>query len=242
MREMTELRDLAISAHGGLNRWNALRTAHAHVNAGGAVWQVKGQEGVLDDINVRIDLHRQFASHSPFTAPGLRTSFRPDRIAVETEDGTVVEELYDPKDSFKGHVLETEWDRLQLGYFAGSAIWTYLTAPFAFAMPGFRSEEMSPWQEEGQTWRRLRVTYPDSIATHLPEQTFFFDREGLLRRHDFTAEVVGGGPAANYAYDYQEFDGIMVPTKRRIHPRNADGTVDTEPVLVSIDLEGVTFE
>jgi hypothetical protein len=35
----------------------------------------EGGDGVQDDINVRVEPHRQFTSHFPFTKPGLRTAF-----------------------------------------------------------------------------------------------------------------------------------------------------------------------
>jgi hypothetical protein len=154
----------------------------------------------------------------------------------------VLDERADPRDSFAGHVLETPWDKLQLVYFAGYAMWTYLTAPFSFGTPGFHTEELAPWQEDGQTWRRLKVTFPDQIATHSKEQTFYFDSDGLVKRHDYTAEVIGAGPAAHYCAEYQEFNGIMVPTKRRVYAIDTDGTVNPEPLLVSIDLDQIKFE
>lgn len=91
-------------------------------------------------------------------------------------------------------------------------MWTYLTAPFSFTMPGFKTEELTPWEEDGQT-RRLKVTFPDDIATHSKEQTFYVGSDSLIKRHDYNAEVVAGGPAARYPSEYQEFDGIMIPTK-----------------------------
>jgi hypothetical protein len=38
-----------------------------------------------------------------------------------------------------------------VAYFAGYAMWTYLTAPFSFTMPGFNTEELARW---GKTARR----------------------------------------------------------------------------------------
>lgn len=238
---MTELTELAIAAHGGLGRWNELKTVTAHLTNGGVLWPLKGQGGVLDDIDVRVELHRQFTSHSPFTGPGLRTAFTSDRVAVETDGGDVVEERLNPRASFAGHTLETPWDKLHLAYFAGYAMWTYLTAPFSFAMPGFHTEELAAWQEDGQTWRRLKVRFPDYIATHNREQTFYFDNDGLLRRHDYSAEVTGPGVAAHYPSEHKEFDGIVVPTKRRVRMIGEDGAVLPEPLVVSIDLEGIKF-
>ncbi|HEY0693026.1 MAG TPA: hypothetical protein VGD71_28770 [Kribbella sp.] len=39
---MSDLLDLALKAHGGLERWNALSTGHAHVSAGGLMFELKG--------------------------------------------------------------------------------------------------------------------------------------------------------------------------------------------------------
>ena len=41
----------------------------------------------LGRVNVRVALHREWASHSPFLKPNLRTSFEPHRVAIETTDG-----------------------------------------------------------------------------------------------------------------------------------------------------------
>jgi len=62
-----------------------------------------------------------------------RWIFTPNRVWIERRDGTVVEERFEPRASFAGHVRETPWDRLHLTYFLGYAIWNYLTAPFLFA-------------------------------------------------------------------------------------------------------------
>ncbi|MEV6681920.1 hypothetical protein AB0N09_34360 [Streptomyces erythrochromogenes] len=240
---MTDLTTTVIDAHGGLERYRRYRSAEVRFGSGGALWALKGQSGVLDSSTVRIGLERQHASHSPFTGPGLRSSFTAQRVAVETDDGEVVADRFAPRAAFEGHTLETPWDELHLAYFAGYAMWTYLTSPFTFASPGFKSEELplAPATEDGEVWRRLKVTFPQEIATHAPEQVFHFDESGLLRRHDYTAEVLGAGPAAHYVSDYREFDGIMVPTKRRVYPVGQDGAPIRDIELVTIDIDHVAF-
>jgi hypothetical protein len=176
---------LAIDAHGGLDRWRRFKTVSARLLNGGALWPLKHQQGVLDDLRVRVDLRNEWASHWPFTAPNLRTSFQPHRVAIETTEGQPVEELLQPRDSFKGHSVDTPWTRLQLAYFVGCAMWTYLNTPFLFALDGVKTEEIEPWRENGETWRRLRGTFPPNIASHSTIQTFYFDAEGLLKRHDY---------------------------------------------------------
>jgi hypothetical protein len=89
-------------------------------------------------------------------------------------------------------------DALQVGYFLSYGMWNYLTTPFLLTYPGVQAREISPWQEDGQTWRRLHVTFPASITTHSAEQVFYFGADGLLRRLDYTTEVNAGDPVAHY--------------------------------------------
>jgi hypothetical protein len=239
---MSNLTTTVIDAHGGLDRYEQYSSATAHFRSGGALWALKGQEGIFDRAAVRVDLRRQHASHYPFTAPDLHTSFTAQRVAVESDAGELTVERLNPRAAFKGHVLETPWDELHVAYFAGYAMWTYLTSPFTFTWPGFQTEELSPVTEDGQTWNRLKVTFPDHIATHSAQQTFYFDQDGLLRRHDYTAEVINAGPAAHYSFDHKEFGGIMVPTRRRVYPLGEGGVAQRDIELVTIDIDSVLFE
>jgi hypothetical protein len=238
---MSTLAKVAMDAHGGLDRWRRLKAVSAHLVQGGALWKLKGHDGTLSDVHLTVDLRREWASHWPFMQANQRTSFQSDRIAIETRDGAVVEERRNPRESFKGHVLDTPWDNLQLAYFAGYAMWTYLNAPFLFALPGVETEEIQPWQEKGEAWRRLRVTFPVSIATHSAQQTFYFDQQGLLKRHDYDVDISGGTPAAHYVSELEEFSGIMVPTRHTVLGRQPDGRPVPTPVVVSIDISEVEF-
>ena len=70
--------------------------------------------------------------------------------------------------------------------------------------PGVETEETQPWQENGEAWRRLKVTFSASIATHSAEQTFYFDQHGLLKRHDYDVDISGGTSAAHYVSELKE--------------------------------------
>ena len=238
---MNDLALLAINAHGGLDRWGQMKSCSARLLNGGVLWGLKYREGVIADVNVRVDLRREWASHQPFTAPDLRTSVEPQRVAIETIAGKVVKERLRPRESFTGHLLNTPWDDLQLAYFIGYAMWTYLNTPFLFAIPGVETEEMQPWQENGETWRRLRVAFPPSIATHSAVQTFYFDKTGLLKRHDYDVEISGGSPAAHYVSDFKEVSGIVLPTRRKVVGRQPNGIAIPNPVIVSIELTQIEF-
>ena len=175
---MNSLAELTINAHGGLARWKQFKSVSADLMQGGVLWPLKGQAGTLDKTNVTVGLRNEWASHSPFGAVGRRSRFEPDRVAIEATDGSVLDELRQPRQSFAGHTLQTPWTELQLAYFAGYAMWTYLNTPFLLAWPGVTCEEVSPWKENGEEWRRLGVRYPDSIATHSSKQILYFDKRG----------------------------------------------------------------
>ena len=126
---------------------------------------------------------------------------------IETLDGKPVKDRRNPRAAFEGHTVETPWDDLNLAYFSGYAMWNYLTTPFIFALPGFQAEEIEPWDENGEKRRRLKVMFPDHIATHCAEQIFHINGEGLICRLDYSAPVAGGAPTAHYLVRTQDFDG-----------------------------------
>jgi hypothetical protein len=171
----------------------------------------KGKAGVLADVTVTVGLRDEKASHWPFGSPDRRSRFEPQRVAIEDANGKVLEELLQPRASFEGHAAT--WSDLQLAYFAGYAMWTYLNIPFLLARPGVESEEVEPWQESGETWRRLKVRFPADIATHSTEQTLYFDQQGLLRKQDYNVEIDGTAGTAHYVYDHKEFSGIAFRQK-----------------------------
>jgi hypothetical protein len=232
-----DLAQFAIEAHGGLERWNRFSTISAHLIQGGVFWGAKGKADVLRDVTVKVDLRNEKVSHWPFGSEDRRSRFEPQRVALENANGEVIEELLQPRSSFKGHTFETPWTDLQLAYFVGCAMWTYLSTPFFLARPDIQSEEIEQWQEGGETWRRMKVRFPKDIATHSTEQILYFDQQGLLKRHDYHVEISGDIAAAHYVSDIKKFSGIVFPTKHRIFGLQPDGHAAPEPLVVSIDID-----
>ena len=239
---LPDLAKVAIEAHGGLERWNQFESLTARLVQGGVLWGLKGKAEVLERASVKVALRKERASHWPFAPTDHRSSFTPHRVAIETSEGQLIEELLDPRESFKGYEMETPWSNPQVAYFAGYTMWTYLTSPFILTQPGVVSEEIESWDENGQTWRRLRVRFPNSIATHSTVQTFYFDKQGLLRRHDYEVDIQGSNPAVRYVHDPIEVSGIILPTKMRMFSRRPDNQRMPEPLIVSVDLSDFLFE
>ncbi len=239
---MRDLQQQVIEAHGGLDRFRQFSFLTARLQQFGILWDLKGKPDVLTHANVRVDLRKEEVSHWPFHPTQNRSRFTPDEVHIENPDGEVVESLREPRASFAGFAMETHWNDPQLAYFAGYTMWTYLTSPFILAQPGVVTEEIAPWSENGETWRRLRVTFPETIATHSRDQTFYIDADGLIRRHDYEVEIQGNNAAARYLLEPVTVQGIVLPSKFRVYPRTPDNTPVAEPLIVGVDLSDYRFE
>jgi hypothetical protein len=238
---MNAIAESIIGAHGGLAQWRNFRTVSARLVQGGALWGLKGQAGVLENTTVTVATDRQWASHAPFGSLAARSDFTRERIALLDRAGRVIEERVQPRESFSGHTLETPWDPLQLAFFAGCAMWTYLNAPFVLAWEGVHCEDDGLWQEQGEVWRKIRVRYPENLEVFSKAQTIYVGPDNLIRRLDYDVEIAGNTPGAHYVSDYTTVSGIRFPTKRRIYPRTPEGHAMPEPLVVSIDLHEITL-
>ena len=239
---MNELLANILDAHGGLDRWNRYKTVEATIVSGGGLFRLKGVPQDSTPRRMTVWLHERRASVFPFGAPDQRSMFTPERIAIEKLDGTVVAERQAPRDLFAGHQMNTPWDALHRAYFNGYAMWTYLTTPFLLAMDSVRVELIEPRNEGGETGHVLRAYFPGSIATHSGIQDFYFDKDLLLRRHDYSVNVAGGFAAAQLTSDYVTANGIRLPTRRRAYARGSDRQPILEMLMVSIDISEVRFE
>jgi hypothetical protein len=238
---MSSLLTQVMDAHGGIEHWKKFSAVSASITTGGGFWALKGLVQDSAPRQMTVSLHEQLASVTPFGQADWRSSFRPGRIAVETTDGTLVRERGNPRESFAGHVVNTPWDPLHRAYFNGYALWTYLTAPFFMAMPGFEVSEIEPWVEQGEAWRGLRVRFPDSVDSHSKVQDFYFGSDFLLRRHEYEVDVAGSLPAVQYVHDAVEVQGIRMPTRRRVYVRGPNREAVRDLLLVSIDFRDIAF-
>jgi hypothetical protein len=236
-----DLLRLAIDGHGGWPRWQRFTRFRAATSIVGAIWKLRGRPDLLHEVVLEGHTRDQNLTITPFPQPGMRSTWVPERQTIETTEGVLVAERRDPADAVSGANCRSPWDEFQVAYFASGASWNYFVAPFLFTRGDFVIEETWPWREDGQVWRTLLVTYPETVVAHSRQQTYYFDSAGLLRRLDYTVDVLGGGPAVHYPSHYRVFDGILVPTRRRVYVRHPDGTPLLDSVSVAIDVSGVSF-
>jgi hypothetical protein len=238
--DVPALLDFAVEAHGGLARWNKVSAVTIEVSITGAIWYVKGQPDVLKDIVMVADTQREHVTTS-FVGQDRATDFEPDRVVVQGSDGTIREASDDPEGSFEGQTAESPWNAIHVAYFSGEALWTYLNTPFLYMQDRFAKEEISSIEVDDETCRRLKVTFPEEVKSHTREQIFCFGPDGLLRRHDYSVDILGGATGLNYASEYQEVDGLMFPTKRRVYAYEGDYQRVPEPILVAVDINRITL-
>jgi len=244
---VNDLLTAVLDAHGGLERWSRARTLRTRLAIGGPFWERRGFPDAFLDEALVLDTRREHAVFTPWIQPDHRLALdvAPERVTLETLGGETVEARTEPRSAFpryeRGVFLsgQSPWDRLEVGYFLGYAMWTYLTAPFLFTYPGVESREIEPWHEDGETWRRLEVTFPSTVATHNAVQVFYYDSDGMQRRMDYAPDVAGNPPVAQYTSEPRTFGGIVFPTRRRVHRRNAEGIADLSFFTISIDIHDV---
>lgn len=236
------LLDEVLDAAGGLARWRGLRQFTVHLSIKGELLARNGKAGLLGEVVAEGCTQAQSLRLTGFFAPNKRGTYRPDCVAIENLDGSLLQERNNPRAAFLDRADHASWDDPDFVYFFGFSLWNYLTAPFLLALPDVETEELPIWREQGETWRRLKVTIPPSIATHSPEQTFYFDGSGLQRRMDYHAIDAQGVQIAHYSAAHQKFSGIVVATLRRSLKLRADGSVVEKPSSVDIEIFDASFE
>jgi hypothetical protein len=241
---MDELLRSVLDAHGGAHRWAQATRITARMSLGGPFWAARGWPDVFSDETVTLDPHREEITFTPFTALNRSSSFvvGPERVSIHRVEGDLVEERLAPRESFPAFSDTARWDAIQLAYFTSAAVWNYLATPFVFTHPGVVVREIAPWTENTQTWRRLAVTFPTSIANHNANQVFYYDDTFMQRRVDYSPDVTGRPPVAHYTHDPKEFDGFVFPTRRRVHLHDADGIADQSFAPITIDIASVAVE
>jgi hypothetical protein len=226
-----------LDAHGGIDTWNSLEAIDAVISASGFLFTAK-RRPKLDHVRMRAWTREPRFAFYDFPAPGQTAELiGPDEVRISSRDGTVLSRRENPRTAFRSLRHLFSWDDLDFIYFAGYATWNYLITPFLLTFPGVIVTELTPAKGSLASLTRLQVTFPETIPTQCKEQIFYFDSMHLLRRLDYTAEVVGGwAHAAHLCDEYRTFDGIKAPTKRRVLPLFFGKDPLPGPTLVAIDI------
>lgn len=238
LRNCCELLKKAIEAHGGIGTWRSVQEFVVRVHTGGIALPLRLQSSAFKSVEVIVSTTEARTVIHPHPVEGQKGIFEGDIVRIADRNNRVLQERQDPRAYFGSLKRNILWDELDVLYFGGYALWNYLNLPFLLAGPGFSVTEIAPWKENGKTLRRLHAVFPPGIPTHCREQVFYFDPEYLLVRHDYTAEVFGQwAKAAHYSGNHRDYEGIIIPTRRKVFPRLSSNRPLRLITLVSVNIE-----
>ena len=94
--------------------------------------------------------------------------FEGSEVRIESVDGLVLCRRSEPRLAFRDFRHKVWWDALDLLYFAGYAMWTYICVPFVLFDPAYELRQDGTWDEGGETWRKLHVRFPSANTLRWP--------------------------------------------------------------------------
>jgi hypothetical protein len=229
-----DLLEQVLEAHGGRQRWQALECIEADFSSGGLAFSLHLQPWALRNLKIRVQPHARRVVLRDFMHPGWSGVWTPDLVQILDAGGVVVAQRQDPRSAFSRIDKQVRWNKLDILYFAGYALWNYLSFPFILEASGVSLSET-----ESNT-RELRARFDSSVPTHSEVQSIHVDASGLLTRHDYTADVIGKwANVANFCLASELVDGLRFYTRRRVLPRFGTQTVLPFPTLVWIEIDAI---
>jgi hypothetical protein len=215
--EAAALLERAVARHGGWAAWEALRCVTlAPRKLTGIVPSLKGV-GRTFPIPPRIDIypHEYRAVFHDYPAAGQRGTFTAGAIELVDASGVVAASSPNHRHSFRGLRKWRRWSPADALYFFGYALTHYHSLPFTLAAG--RPLGLSRVRCEGRRLAGVDVELPADLHTHSRRQSFYFDDEGLLRRHDYVADIVGWmARGAHLWRDFVTVQGIPIARQRHV--------------------------
>ncbi|MDE1162333.1 MAG: hypothetical protein PW792_10365 [Acidobacteriaceae bacterium] len=219
---MGQLLELAMEAHGGMQRWLTFSDLVTNVGVHGELCERNGWTGPVPTSRMLLSLreHRTVVTIPPvgdnvIVEPGIVTLMKERK-----EDRRV---LRHPRRVLLQEKENTVWDVLRTSYFFAHVIRFSVTVPFVYASKGFTIEEVEPRIENGEPWRGLKVTLPPALEAPITFQVAHYGADGLLRRLYSKVDVLGVSDLVEYVADYKQVSGIWIPTLKHVFACGSDG-------------------
>ncbi len=197
-----------MEAHGGLELFESVTTIAACLTRlDGFVPRTKGLGRLSEPSRIVADLSAGVVKLSDFPRSGESAEYLKEGV-VRTPGG----ECRDPRSLFSGLKKYGRWSQKEACYFFGYALMHYWTLPFSLREAALLAHDDSK--------RRLTVRFAPERHTHSAVESFVFDEHGLLRRHDYTADIIGRfATGAHYSRNYRDVSGLQVAGTRDVRLR-----------------------
>jgi hypothetical protein len=214
------LLEAAIRRHGGWDAWRALESIVVRPRRlTGFLPRLKGV-GRTFSLPPRAELrpHEGRATFHDYPTPGRRGIFARGEVALFDEHGGEVLRRPNARASFRGFAKHRRWSPADALYFFGYALTHYHALPFTL-VEGVPLRTIRA-RFEGRRLTGVEVELPASLHTHCRRQTFYFEEDGLLRRHDYFAEIVATvARGAHFWRDFEVVHGLELARTRRVVAR-----------------------
>src|SRR5260370_31303397 len=87
---MNDLLNSAVAAHGGLDRWNQVKSITVDASITGALWPLKSKGDALKDVRFEVDTTRELVTID-FAGQDKRSVFEPHRVVLQRRDGALID-------------------------------------------------------------------------------------------------------------------------------------------------------
>jgi hypothetical protein len=234
--EPRALLERAIARHGGWTAWRAFPGVRlTPVRLRGWIPFIKGV-GRTFPLPARFVIfpREQIAIFRGYPDAGTHGEYVAGRVRIVGSDGATLQYSDQPRATFDGLRKNRRWSALDALYFFGYALTHYHALPFSLVDARPLRLRRARLFGDGRSLTGVEVELPPSLHTHSPIQTFYFDDDGLLLRHDYVADIIG--PWARGAHCWQDYvtvKGLPVARRRRVFA--CVGSVMTP--LVALDAE-----
>lgn len=219
--EAVDLVEHSIRVHGGWDEWKRLEVIYIEPAA------LRGPLPLIKGLRRTFVLPRRFELR-PHRNVALFEGYPDDETTGLYEDGVVslVESMtsetligsLNHRKTFEGFAKHRLWSPLDALYFFGYSLLHYHSMPFSLGEAAFLA--IGDVRSRGEDLVRLDLEFPAERITHCNRQAIFFSREGLVRRHDYVAEVIGSfARGSHYWDDYELVDGFKFAMRRRVTAR-----------------------
>lgn len=234
--ELSETAARAVEAYGGVSRWRQAQWVNASVSVRGLAFVLK-QRPFFRRAALRVAVPHCWSRLQPIgRRPHIAGVLDGPDVYLEDQQGQRVAARARARTAFPSLRRHFRWDDLDMAYFANYAFWNYLSLPALLLSDAVQWQETAPGV--------LDARFPDHIPTHCRSQRFHFDQHtGLLRQHDYTADIIGGfARAAHVIEAHTTQGGLCFPSRRRVTPRAPSGRPLAGPTLIAIEIHALSVE
>jgi hypothetical protein len=235
-----EVLERAIERHGGWSTWQRLRS----VTLGprllrGMLPTLKGNGHTFSLPTRMVVRPRELeAEFEDYPTAGSRGVFARGEVRLSDPQGATTAHAMAHRGSFRGLSKYRRWSPLDALYFFGYALTHYHSLPFTLSEGQCLGHHRARLGNE--VLEAVVVRLPASLHTHCERQVFYFDSTGLLRRHDYVAEIVGvWARGAHFWEDFVEVEGLPIARRRHVVARLGGRPV---PAVVALHAEFESVE